>query len=440
LGKLPGLLQLGRCLTLLSRGRQSHFVDTLSHSTQAVLTCCEVLSQFTETSGTIQRTFLCDEMHDVHYHLRAWMERLGMTVSVDAAGNLRGLYSAMPRGARRLVIGSHLDTVPNAGAYDGVLGVVLGIALVERLSGERLSHSIEVIGFSEEEGVRFGIPFLGSRAVVGLLDQTLLQRRDADGVSVSDAIRGFGLDCADLPKAVLDPSASAYLEIHVEQGPLLEKAGLPLGYVASIAGQARATVAFQGKANHAGTAPMALRQDVLCAAAEWILDVEREGRRTHGLVSTVGKIDVAGGAGNVVCGLVHASLDVRHGDDQVRQQAFEKIVRSAREIALRRGIKFQHELTLNQPAVAMNPKLVELAAASIEAAGVRPLKMVSGAGHDSMVIAEKLPSAMIFVRSPGGISHHPDETVLFEDVRAALIAGDHFLRKLSIEELENVVP
>lgn len=359
-----------------------------------------------------------------------------MRVWVDAAGNLRGVYAGERADEKRLVIGSHLDTVPNAGAYDGVLGVVMGVALVELLRDERLAYGIEVIGFSEEEGVRFGVPFLGSHAVAGSFDRTVLDRRDQAGVSVADAIRAFGLNPDEIGSAALDSNAAAYLEIHIEQGPVLEKAGQALGAVSSIAGQTRAAVTFRGKANHAGTTPMALRRDALCAAAEWILAVEREARATHGLVATVGKIDAAPGAGNVIAGEVQATLDVRHGVDQVRERAFRTIVRAGEEIARRRGLLFSHDVRLNQAAVPMNPDLLALAAESIAAASPpgapAPMRMVSGAGHDAMVLAARVPSAMIFVRSPGGVSHHPDETVLLQDVQAALMAGSYFLRKLSL--------
>ncbi len=411
-------------------------MESFDHSARAVLACCDELSHYSEAPASIERTFLSAPIHDVHRHLRAWMERLGMRVWVDAAGNLRGVYAGERADEKRLVIGSHLDTVPNAGAYDGVLGVVMGVALVELLRDERLAYGIEVIGFSEEEGVRFGVPFLGSHAVAGSFDRTVLDRRDQAGVSVADAIRAFGLNPDEIGSAALDSNAAAYLEIHIEQGPVLEKAGQALGAVSSIAGQTRAAVTFRGKANHAGTTPMALRRDALCAAAEWILAVEREARATHGLVATVGKIDAAPGAGNVIAGEVQATLDVRHGVDQVRERAFRTIVRAGEEIARRRGLLFSHDVRLNQAAVPMNPDLLALAAESIAAASPpgapAPMRMVSGAGHDAMVLAARVPSAMIFVRSPGGVSHHPDETVLLQDVQAALMAGSYFLRKLSL--------
>ncbi len=408
----------------------SHIAKSVHRSAKAVLTCCEELSHYTETPGSIQRTFLSEPTHEVHRHLGAWMGRLGMSVWVDAIVNLRGVYAGA--GAKRLIIGSHLDTVPNGGAYDGVIGVVIGIALIELLGGERLAHTIEIIGFSEEEGVRFGVPFLGSRAMAGTFDRALLDRLDRAGVSVADAIRSFGLDPARIENAELDADTAAYLEIHIEQGPVLEKACLALGAVEAIAGQTRAGVTFLGKSNHAGTTPMAFRRDALCAAAEWILAVEREARRTPGLVATVGKIEASPGVANVISGEVLATIDVRHSVDQPRERAFAAIVSSGYEIAHRRGLSFHHDVRLNQAAVPMNAELVALVVESIAATGEPPMLMASGAGHDAMILAARVPSAMIFVRSPGGISHHRDETVLLEDVQTALTAGSYFLRKLTL--------
>jgi allantoate deiminase len=363
------------------------------------------------------------------------MEQLGMSVHVDAVGNLRGVCSSRYPHAPRLIIGSHLDTVPNAGAYDGVLGVVLGTALVEALRGRELPFSIEVVGFSEEEGVRFGFPFIGSRAFTGSLKADLLQQKDNSGITVEKAIQEFGLNASLVADAQMQEDAVAYLEFHIEQGPVLETFDLPLGVVEGIAGQSRANVRFRGKANHAGTTPMHLRHDALAGAAEWITTVEREARSNAGLVATVGSIDAKPGAGNVIAGEVWMTLDVRHAHDQVRLEALERIIAKAYETGIRRGLATEHEIRLNGKAAAMDTRLVRAAEKAIEACGVRPYRMVSGAGHDAMIICEKIPSVMIFLRSPKGISHHPDETVRLEDVEFALRAGLRF-----IDELETLNP
>lgn len=370
-------------------------------------------------------------MRACYAYLSRWMQRLGIEVAIDAAGNLRGFYEARETAAKRILIGSHLDTVPNAGPYDGVLGVVIGISLIELLGGERLPFAIEVIGFSEEEGVRFSLPFIGSKALIGALDEQALQLTDRSGVSIEQAIRRFGLDLSTVHQAEVAPDAAAYLEFHIEQGPVLENIGAPLAVVDAVAGQSRASVTFRGRANHAGTTPMRLRHDALCAAAEWIMRVENHARATEGLVATVGKIEATPGASNVISAETSATLDVRHAIDSVRRPAFETLLENGREIARQRGLTFESDVLLDQNTIPMHGELTNLAEQAIQAAGVAPHRITSGAGHDAMILAPSLPSAMIFLRSPGGISHHPDETVKQEDVALALRAGLHLLYNLS---------
>jgi allantoate deiminase len=388
---------------------------------------CQTLAELTEEPGCIKRTFLSAPMRDVHERVSGWMTAAGMSVSVDAAGNIRGLGRG---GGRRFYVGSHLDTVPQAGAFDGVLGVVLAIALVESLGERRLPFDIEVIGFSEEEGVRFGAPFIGSRALAGTIDGALLSRCDANGISVRDAIRQFGLDPNGIIDARAVPDALGYLEFHIEQGPVLESANAPLGVVEAIAGQSRLDAVFTGAANHAGTTPMRLRRDALAGAAEWIAAVEREACATAGLVATVGRLDVSPGAGNVIPGICRASLDVRHAVDSVRQGAVARLLGCADVIAARRGLSISSEQRLDQPAVAMDAALTAMLERAVARSGYDVHRLISGAGHDAMILASQMPVAMLFIRSPGGISHHPDESVAPEDVAAALAVGTAFIDDL----------
>jgi allantoate deiminase len=370
---------------------------------------CGLLAQQTEEPGHITRAYLSPPMHEVHRLVRCWMEDAGLTAHVDAVGNLRGVLGDGPR----LMIGSHLDTVPHAGAFDGILGVMIAIALAE----EQPPCSIEVAAFSEEEGVRFGVPFIGSRALVGdpVMDEGVLA-----------AISHFGLDPAGIPEAILDREVKGYLEFHIEQGPELENLGAPVGVVEAIAGMSRWELRFEGNANHAGTTPMNLRRDALACAAEWIGLVEHVARTTEGLVATVGKIEARPGAGNVIPGVVTCSLDVRHALDEVRERALNVLLDGAEHIALGRELRVAGESRLEQAAVALDFEMVEEA---VESAGLPVHRMVSGAGHDAMILARKVPAAMLFVRSPGGISHHPDESVLAEDVDAALAVGAQVLRE-----------
>ena len=400
----------------------------------AVIQRCKELARFSEDPDRITRRFLSPPMRDVHKTLSGWMERLGMRVHVDAAGNVRGEYEGRERSEARLLIGSHVDSVPGAGAYDGVLGVVLGIALIEALAKRRFRFGLEIVAFSEEEGVRFGVPFIGSRALTGTLNGDLLSVRDADGVTVAEAIRRFGLDPARLPEAVVDPrGVLGYLEFHIEQGPVLESLNLGLGIVTAIAGQSRLGVTFRGTANHAGTTPMHLRRDALAAAAQWISMVEREARAVAGLVATVAQIDAKPGTANVIAGEVRTSLDVRHASDVERRAAVAKLLAQAEEIGKERGITVEAERRLDQATVGCDEGLVKTLEGAVSSAGFTVHRMVSGAGHDAMVLAGHVPAAMLFLRSPKGVSHHPDETVLEEDVDAALQAGLNFLAQLEAQ-------
>jgi allantoate deiminase len=397
-----------------------------------VVSRCQALAHFTEDPPRICRTFLSPPMRACHRQIEDWMCPLGISVTIDAAGNLRGLYPGTDSIDRKLLIGSHLDTVPDAGAYDGILGVMLAISLVESLEGGRLPFAIEVVGFSEEEGVRFGVPFIGSRAIVGRLDEELLSRRDSNAISVQEAILSYGLKPSEIPAAILCDDVLGYLEFHIEQGPVLEQQNLPLGVVEAIAGQTRMELVFTGQANHAGTTPMALRRDALAAAAEWAVAVERTAREIPGLVATVGALEAKPCATNVIPGECRATLDVRHASDTTRMQSLSAFLSSATEIAKRRGISLTSSSQLVQPATPMDSFLLHEIDTAVSQSGVKPYRMVSGAGHDAMILAEKVPSAMVFLRSPGGISHNPKESVLVEDVARALECGLRLLNQLAV--------
>lgn len=396
-----------------------------------VIQRCLKLAFFSEDANSTRRTFLSPPMHEGHQEIARWMEPLGAQVRIDAAGNSRAVYPAEQPNAPRLLIGSHLDTVPNAGAYDGILGVVLAVALLEELRGRRLPFAIEVVGFSEEEGVRFGTPFIGSRALVGRLDEELLGVQDARGISVREAIKEFGLNPAEVSQAEVQSDTLGYFEFHIEQGPILEKLNLPLAAVEGIAGQSRLELVFLGRTNHAGTTPMHLRCDAIAGAAEWIGVVERLAMETSGLVATVGKIEAKPGAANVIAGEARLTLDVRHISDEIRVQAVEDLIRQANGLAARRGLTVRESPLLNQPAVAMDPFFIGQIEQAIVQTGCKPHRMVSGAGHDAMILAEKVPSAMIFLRTPGGISHDPAESVLQDDVEKAIACGLHLLDRLA---------
>jgi allantoate deiminase len=406
--------------------------NNLREQADKVIARCRYLAQFTEEPGQIKRTFLSPAMRDCMQAVQGWMNAAGMTVETDAAGNLRGRYAGTT--GTCLMIGSHLDTVPNSGAFDGVLGVMLGLALIEALDGEQLPFSIELAGFSEEEGVRYHFPFIGSRALVGRLDPEVLTLKDDDGISLAAALTSFGLDPRKIPSCRVSEDVAGFLEFHIEQGMLLESEDLSLGVVQAIAGQNRAEIVFTGRASHAGTTPMRLRNDAVCGAAEWVGEVERLALETPGLVATVGDLRTHPGAGNIVAGQLRASLDVRHADDAVRHQAVKTLLAKAEAIASRRGLTVASRMLMDQPAVAMDPLMCTMASDAIRGLGITPLSMVSGAGHDAMIMAERVPATMVFLRSPGGISHHPEESVRPQDVENALATGLALLRHIWKEQ------
>lgn len=402
-------------------------IEVTAQLAEEVIARCRKLASFSEDKSGTRRTFLSPPMRNVHREISEWLRPLGVQAHMDAAGNLRAVYEAEPQSAPRLLIASHLDTVPNAGAYDGILGVVLAVALLKARKGRRFPYAIEIVGFSEEEGVRFKVPFIGSRALVGRLDAKLLDARDARGFSVRDAILEFGLDPHEVAQAHVSDDVFGYVEFHIEQGPVLEALGLPLSAVEAIAGQSRLECTFVGRANHAGTTPMDLRFDAMTAAAQWITVVEREARPVPGLVATVGSVQTLPGATNIIAGEARLSLDVRHRDDRVRTRAVQSLVDQAEQIAAARHLSVRCQTRLDQAAVAMDSLLTDAVEQAIRKTGLKPHRMVSGAGHDAMILAEKMPAAMIFLRTPSGISHDPAESVAVEDVEKAIECGLHLL-------------
>jgi allantoate deiminase len=397
----------------------------------AIIARCRELARITDVPGQTTRLFLSPATRDAHTLLAWWIRQAGLVSPIEAArtddaGNLRAVRRSARDNAPTLVLFSHIDTVPNAGAFDGPLGVLLGLAAIEHLGATPLPFHIELIAFSEEEGVRFGFPFFSSLATTGQLTPEQLARTDADGISVADAIRTFdtgngSLDPARIPATCpLTPHTFAALEVHIEQGPVLEKNDASLAVVEAIVGQSRLELTFEGQANHAGTTPMPLRHDALAAAAQWIVEVERYAANYAQLVATVGRITTLPGAINIVPGTVHASLDVRHPKDESRHAAIAHLLTRAEAAGALRGVHVHARTLSDQRAVPMDHDLTLKLHQAAERAGFDAQPMFSGAGHDAMILAAAVPTTMLFVRSPGGLSHHPDEAVREEDVEAAL--------------------
>ena len=375
--------------------------------------------------------------------IAGWMIEAGMQVRIDAVGNVIGRYAAADPEAPSLITGSHFDTVRHGGRFDGRLGILTPIVVARHLHrrGERLPFHLDVVAFAEEEGLRFRSSFLASSALVGEFDFARLDQKDADGITMREAMCAAGLpgteqaiaDCAVDPRRLL-----GYLEVHIEQGPVLLDRGLPVGVVTSIAGNVRKRVTVTGLASHAGTTPMPMRRDALAAASEMVLAVERRCGdprfAVHTLVGTVGMSAVPQGAANVVPGRCEFSLDVRAADDAARDAAVADLDAEFARIAARRGVELSVSQTMRVPCAGCSPPLMDRLAESIDAAGLPVLRLASGAGHDAMVLARVTDVCMLFVRcGNGGISHNPAETMTAEDADTAARVLLEFLRRTAAE-------
>jgi allantoate deiminase len=397
-----------------------------------VMERCDLLANISEEPGVLVRPYGSRAMNEANNIVAGWMRGAGMTVRWDAIGNLIGRYEGT--GDRTLILGSHLDTVRDAGKYDGILGVMVAIACVQQLHNrsERLPYSIEVVAFADEEGLRFGTTFLGSSAYAGTFDRSRLDLEDHDGVTLREAVRAFGGDPDALESdGRRGDNLLGYCEVHIEQGPVLEREDLPVGVVTAINGQSRVRVGFAGKAGHAGTVPMEARRDALCAAAEFVLEIEASARADHGAVATVGEISALPGAVNVIPGEVEHSLDLRHPDDAARERLRDHLEQRAGEIAASRACGYDWQLRQETPAVPADPGLSELLARAVEDSGIPVHRLPSGAGHDAAQMAALTDVALLFVRCKEGISHNPAESVTRKDVAAAIEVLGRFLTLLA---------
>ncbi len=417
------------------------------------------LGRISDEPGQLTRTFLSPAMWRANALVATWMKGAGLKVRVDSVGNLIGRWEAASQAGRTgpvcrsgaaqpktLLLGSHLDTVRNAGKYDGPLGVLLPIAAIAdlRRRGVDLPFHVEVVGFSEEEGVRFASAYLGSKGYCGKLTAKDFAMRDADEISVREAIERWngltpgrsgkrvGVNALHLKAAQTRGDLLGYVEVHIEQGPVLEAKGLAVGVVSAIAGQSRFKLTWTGKAGHAGTTPMALRRDAFAGVAEFAVAVEALARRTPGLVATIGSASVVPGAANVIPDRVLHTLDVRHASDAVRKEALLLLGRTAGKIARARKLNCRWQRTQHDGAVACSPTLTALLEKSVRAVQGKSLSLVSGAGHDAVVMAKLAPVAMLFVRCRDGLSHHPDESASVRDIEVALRVMVDFLMAFDV--------
>jgi len=364
--------------------------------------------------------------------LRAFMSASGLAVSLDAAGTLIGRLAGPP-GASTLLLGSHQDSVRHGGAYDGIMGVVLPVLALQRLRAEGvvLPYAVEVLGFADEEGMRFPTALLGPRALAGTLDHAVLAMRDREGNTLAEVMRGFGLDPDGLGSLRRDPATVlGFVEVHIEQGPVLEHAGEALGVVSAIAGIERHTVRLTGRASHAGTVPMGLRRDAMAGAAELVSAVERHARETPGLLANVGALDVWPNAANAIPGRVDLVVELRSDTDAVRERAGVAIAGMAAAIAERRGLGLAQSRSYSQSATPCDVALSALMHEAVRATGGSGLHLPSGAIHDASAMADLCPIGMLFVRCREGISHNPAEHASAADMGLAVEALSVFLRRL----------
>ncbi len=383
---------------------------------------CEALAKLSELPGGLTRVYLSKEQRAANELVLGWMREAGMSASLDAIGNCIGRYEGERPGLPCLMLGSHLDTVRDAGRYDGMLGVITAIECVHALhaAGRRLPFAIEVAGFADEEGVRFGTTFLGSRAIAGTFRPEVFDVRDKEGTTLADAMRAFGLDPAKVGEAA-HPKGSvlAYAELHIEQGPVLEAEGLPVGVVTAINGATRYQFTIEGMAGHAGTVPMTLRQDALAAAAECVLAVEARGKGTPEMVATVGRLEALPGATNVIPGRVAFTLDLRSPRDAEREAAVAATLEELRAICARRKVRLEATKLHDEPVAVCAPWMQEALAAAIATEGVKVRRLPSGAGHDGMAMQAIAPIGMLFVRCRNGVSHNPAEAITEADAGLA---------------------
>ena len=384
---------------------------------------CDLLGQRSDRDDCLMRLFCSPAMKLAHEDLSAWMANAGLVPHLDALGNLIGKPANDEPQRPVLLIGSHLDTVVNAGKFDGMLGVLLGLGVVEAIkeSGNSLPFDIHVIAFSEEEGVRYRLPFIGSAGIAGIFDPADLDRLDGEGVSMRDALINFGCSPDDFKSvSYRERNVIGFIETHLEQAVRLQESDQPVAAVSAIAGQTRASIALEGMSGHAGTVPHDRRCDALAAAAKLILDIEELGQTTEGLFATVGRIFSLPNLSNVINNHTELSLDLRHAQNEVRKKALKTIQLMIMELKRTRGVAGRITTQRHSPAVPMDTNLTQHLQSAIDASGGAETQLVSGAGHDAMVIAAMAPTSMLFVRCRDGISHHPEEYVSPEDIAAAL--------------------
>ena len=381
-------------------------------SGQFLMQRIELLAKSSDTAGSLTRLYLSQAHKEALLVVQRWMREAGMSTRIDGAATLHGLYKSDVENAPRLVFGSHVDTVCDAGKFDGNLGVISAISMVWELHRlkVKLPFDVEVVAFGDEEGVRFPTTLCGSRALAGRFDPLCLDDVDTNGITRRKALLDFGVNPQAIAAETLDPKRTlGYVELHIEQGPVLEASNCALGIVTAINGASRGHVVVRGVAGHAGTLPMAMRKDALSAAAEIVLEIEKIATQAPDLVATVGTFEVQHGAGNVVPSLVKFSVDIRAPQDKLRHDAIKRIEHALDSVSKARGTSAILDIHYDARATTCDAGLMRDLAAAVAKNGLTVTKLPSGAGHDAMAFRDRIPVAMVFVRSKDGISHNPAE-------------------------------
>ncbi|MEP7374478.1 MAG: allantoate amidohydrolase [Chitinophagaceae bacterium] len=399
-----------------------------------ILQKIDELASISEDEGCITRTFGTKAFIEGRNKVEQWMKEAGLQTRADNIGNIRGRLLSKKINAKTFVIASHIDTIINAGRFDGPMGVLMGLDLIEQIiqAKTELPFHVELIGFSDEEGCRFHTTYLGSKIVGGSFDNTTLHTKDADGISLSEVIKEIGGDVNKLSKdAIAGEDWLGYFEIHIEQGPVLYEKNIPVGIVTAIAGQCRIGIVFNGEAGHAGTVPMDMRKDALAAAAEFVLATEKFATANKkSIVATIGKLHIINSASNVIAGEIICSLDLRSADETLLSSSYDAIKNTAEEICEKRNIVLEWNLIQQTKPVNCDERMNKLLAQSVKEAGFELVELVSGAGHDAVPVSDVSPVAMLFVRCFKGISHNPLENVELKDLAAAIKVSDNFIQQL----------
>lgn len=383
---------------------------------------CDELAKFTQSNGQVNRQYLTPEHAEVNARVAQWMQQSGMKSWTDEAGNVWGRYESTNQDAKSFIMGSHLDTVPNAGKYDGILGVITPISLIEYFhqQGITFPFHIDIVGFCDEEGSRFGTTLLGSRAITGTWQDKWATLTDINGVNLASAMREFGLDINQIHKAQRHrKDYLGFLELHIEQGPVLEANSHPLGFVTAISGAKRFMITVEGEPGHAGTVPMAMRKDALVGACEMIGNINQIAHK-YDIVATVGEIHNSPNAVNVIPGRCQFTLDIRSQNDDIRDEALAEIKSTLKKLAKKNHTVIAFKKTHHADAVSCHPTLTEKVKQALSSSGLRPFGLASGAGHDAMEMAKLCPMSMLFMRCHKGISHHPDEAIDAGDITKSL--------------------